>query len=120
MSQNAPEFRINFGGGRLHAHAILEASYLLFKGGWKFENPHWMGLKTEYKAIPDVYVSKTERGVKRYYIVEIETHATRASIEKKNKQYNIANHELLIIDLTHMIDEEDLSELNRLIKERLP
>ena len=122
MGQNAPSYKINFGGDGLHKHAILEAHIQLDKDGFSFENSEWLGKKSLYPGVPDVYCSKTEKGVKRFWIVEIETHATKESIEKKRKQFfeSILNTELIIIDLTKMQNENDLKELRELIKSRLP
>jgi len=122
MGQNAPSFRLNFGGGLEHSIGILIASYLLEREGFKFENPEWLAKKAIHPGVPDVYVSKTEKGIKRFWIIEIESHETKLAKAKKLEQFrnNILNHELIIIDLTGLKNHDSIKELEELIKSRLP
>ena len=122
MSQNAPGFRINFGGGLRHATSILIGSYYLVKDGWKLENPDWLSKKANYPGIPDIYASKTERGVKHYAIIEMESKASVKADAKKLIQFqeSTVNHTVYIIHLDEMPYPNDMDEMCTFIKERLP
>lgn len=120
--QNAKEYRINFGGGLRHAQAILVGTYYLVKDGWKLENPDWLTRKFNSPGIPDIYCSKTERGVKRFAVIEMESKESAKADAKKYVQFeqSTVNHTVYIIHLDSIINADSISEFNKFIKERLP
>ena len=130
MGENSPEFKIRFGGGLQHAIGILIASYHCNKNGYTFDNPSGLMNRAIYPGNPDVYVKRLEtnhdehgrkRSFWKHYVIEIETHATKASKELKRLQFNTdGGHELLLIDLTELRDDASWVEMDSLIGKRIP
>lgn len=131
MGQNAPTLRVTLGGDTLHQVAIMLVTRMCHDQGYSFENPDWLGRKSIYPGVPDVYAKRRERSTdssgracsfERYYIFEIETNASKASVEKKKAQFrdSTMNHELIIFDLKHVKNKDSLKQLNDYLKERMP
>lgn len=117
-------------GDSLHDLAIFLTERECVARGYKFLNKQTLKDKAIYPGIPDVYVripthmtdSKGKsKGSYLDYIIEIETYATSASIEKKRKQFDLnSGTELIIISLRELDDWQNWFELEQRIKERLP
>lgn len=122
MTQNAPAFRVNFGGGLRHSMAILVGTYYMTKNGWKLENPDWLTKKSISPGIPDIYASKTEKGVKYFAVVEMESKESPKADSKKYSQFeqSTLNHTLYIIHLDMIENPDSIKEFCQFIKERLP
>lgn len=96
-------------GGLDHFTYIAIASYICWKRGFVFLSPEGFASKHRCPGIPDIYVKyqvkfKDGRGTRRidrYAVIEIETNATKESIEKKVAQFTSAaqNLEPIIIPM---------------------
>jgi hypothetical protein len=122
MGQNAPSFRIAFGGGLRHATGILMATYHAVNAGWKLENPDWLKIRSICPGIPDVYVSKIEKGVKRFAVIEIESIESPKADAQKYLQFEgtTERHRVYIIHLDKMKNPDSLKEMSELIKLGIP
>jgi hypothetical protein len=117
-------------GEALHDLCIYLTKRLCYERDYIFLDPKWLAGKALYPGEPDVYVRvpyrRTEskgRATHGYidYIIEIETRASRNSIEKKINQFYGPNLEILIIDLAKFEgDKSNWHDLQKYISERLP
>jgi len=118
-------------GSRLHLHAILEAKLICRERGYADLDPAPLQHKGLYPAVPDVYIKMPIRTTDEHgrashgemrYIIEIETDASKHSIEMKRAQYDtsLTGHDLLIINLAEMKKRDSLDELNRYIGMMIP
>lgn len=117
-------------GYPLHDLAIYLTERICLNRGYKFLNKTALNDKGIYPGIPDVFI-RVEAGYTdskgrkhnawQDYIIEIETKATRASIEKKTNQFDSTSGlELIIIDLSNVKHWDSWVILEQEIGRRLP
>lgn len=96
-----------------------------------FLDKKWFADKFQSASIPDVYYKKVEtfitsRGQKKTteqkYVLEIETHPSAKSIATKREHFltTCVGHELIILDLEEVTEQDNWLVLSNFVKERVP
>jgi len=96
-------------GDAMHNLAIMVGKSICAGRGYQFLNPDPLKAKAIYPGEPDIYVRIFgAHGQYKNYVIEIETTPTKASIDKKTKQFSGDGlHELIIVDMRKLIKRKD-------------
>jgi len=88
-------------GDQLHDLAIYFLQYEIVKKGGILQEPSIYKKKMYWPCEPDIIFTIVEKGVRYIHVIEVETDATKASLEKKTNQYvlSTAGVNLTIINL---------------------
>lgn len=120
-------------GDYAHNIYLFVAEMLCMEKEFKFLNGEWFQSKHLYPGIPDIYIEqkykgKDDRGSRctltKKYVIEIETNASKASIEKKKAQFesSTVGHEMIVIPMNKMpdADKENIFKIREFIDRYLP
>lgn len=109
MPVNHNSIDVPLHGGLFHSTCIMIAKYVCWKKGYKLKNPDAFAQMYKCPGIPDIYLeyeykAKDDFGrtrtMRQSVCIEIETHLTKASSDKKYEQfYRPGMHEPIIIDV---------------------
>ena len=126
-------FMVHIHGGLTHTVVIALTKIYLASKGAIVKDESVFGMKHNAPCVPDVWAVYEERipmGGGRYraatanLIVEVESKPTKASIDKKNLQYQatLAGVNLVVLDLEELTDAQlgDWRGLMAWIEERVP
>lgn len=120
-------------GEYAHNIYLFVAEMLCMEKDFKFLNGEWFQSKFMYPGIPDIYIEQRYKGrddrgqrctLTKKYVVEIETHASKASIDKKKAQFESSTigHEMIVIPMNKMSKEDkyDIMKIRAFIDQYLP
>lgn len=100
-------------GDELHNISIMLVKSICASRGYIFLDPLPFKSKAIYPGDPDVIVRiPGKKGMYEHRIIEIETNPTKASIEKKTRQFSGDGiTDLIIIDMKQLVKKRDWKKI---------
>lgn len=115
-----------------HNLAILIAKdTLVRKQGYRLKDTRVFIEKHCAAGEPDIFLEVKSNGTNGHgrgnstlslYVIEVESKPTKASVEKKYRQFEatMPGIELIVVDLRKWVNRDSIGELRRVLAERLP